>query len=208
MTLRNLLLPPLVLGLLWVAAVWWPAQMLLEREQRELDTQQTQQLSLVSEIDELNQQTDILERIDADRARIDTAVPPNENIDEFLAVIAEQATSAGVNVRVVSPMQILGSDSADPFRPVPGGISAVVFSTSADGSFPAVMTFVRELQELDRMVVVDTLALSAVEGADRVTVDLGFRVFTTGEGEVSSTGVELTESEAATPGREREQETS
>jgi len=203
MTIRNLLLPPFVLGLLWLAAIWWPAQMLLDNEQREIDAQQSQQLSLVSEVDRLNQRAALAESIQADRERIDAAIPGAAGIDDFLAVIAERGEANDVNIRAVSPLQIMGPDSADPLRPVPPDTSAVVLSLSADGNFVSAMTFLRDLRELDRLVVIDTLAMSAVEGGGRISLDVGLRIFTTGD-EVETVPPQLTE-ESATPERVREE---
>lgn len=181
MSFRNLLLPPILLGLLWFAGIWWPAQMIVSSEQEELESLQATQLSLVAEIDTLNQLGEVQDAIERDFAAFAEAVPAEPGVDAFIATIADEGAASGVDIRLVSPTEILGPDTADPNRATPAGVNAVAFSVAADGPFGSVMTFIRDLQELDRLVVVDTLALSGVEGTDRVTVDLALRIFTSGD---------------------------
>ena len=181
MRFAPLLGPPAALGLLWIGALWLPSQSAMEAAEVRLEQSQVDQLALVAEIDALNEIAEILPELQADLTAVAEAVPADPDIDAFLSAVASEAEASGVRVTLISPSQILDSASADASRPVPSGMNAIAFVLEAEGSFDAVMAFTSRLDELRRLVVVDRIGMSAIDGDEQViVVDMSLRIFSGG----------------------------
>jgi Tfp pilus assembly protein PilO len=160
--------------------VWWPFRSETASERDQLAQIQAEQLTLVATLDELNAATDLLGGFDADLERFAIAIPETLELPTFLRELDAQADAAGVQIDLVSPSEVLGGATRDSKRPVPPGMSSVSLSLTGQGPFESTMEFVNRLDDLPRLIVVDTLGLSAVDGnADQIIIDLELRVFTT-----------------------------
>lgn len=180
MRFRPLLLPPVALAALWAAAVWWPTQSAVATEQDRLAAAQSEQLALVASFDELSSAADRLDVFDADLERFELAIPPTLDMAALVRQIHAEAASSGLRIDLLSPTDVLGGATVDADRPVPAGMASVSMSLMGQAGFEEAIAFVDRLRALPRLVVVDVLGLSAVDGAtDQIILDLEFRVFTT-----------------------------
>ena len=180
MRLQALLGPPLLLGLIWAAAIWWPSQMAISSANEQLEQAESQQLLLVTDIDRLNQTSMQQSDLEADLAAIARSIPNDPHIDTFLGTLASIAEQNGVRVNLVSPTDILNGATSDPNRPVPTGMSAVAIALEAEGDFDDVMAFTSGLDDLSRLVVIDEIGMVALDGDTQlIIVDVSLRIFAT-----------------------------
>lgn len=178
MRLRALLGPPLLLALIWAAAIWWPSQMALSSANEQIDQSERQQLTLVADIDRLDQTSTQQSDLEADLADIARAIPSDPHIDTFLGTLASTAEQNGVRVNLVSPTDILNTATSDPNRPVPAGMSAIAIAIEAEGTFDDVMAFTSSLDQLSRLVVIDQVGMVALDGDTQlIIVDVSLRIF-------------------------------
>lgn len=183
MRLRALLGPPLVLALIWAAAIWWPAQRAISSATEELDQSESQQLSLITDIGRLDGTSEQQSDLEDDIAVIARSIPSDPMIDTFLNTLALSAEASGVRVNLVSPTEILDATTSDPNRPVPPGMSAIAIVMEAEGSFADVMTFLSSIDDLPRLIVIDQIGMVAVDGATQlIVIDLGLRIFADNQG--------------------------
>lgn len=191
MRLRALLGPPIILGLVWAGAIWWPSQRAISSANEEADQAQSEQLSLITDIDRLNQTSDLLPSLDRDIAAVARSIPSDAELEGFFATLALAAEQSGVRVNLVSPTEVLDAATTDANRPVPTGMTAVAISVEAEGDFNSVMAFATSLDDLPRMVVVDQVGMVAVEGGTQlVVIDMSLRVFSGGSTSAPSLAVE------------------
>lgn len=188
MTVKRTALPPLALVLLWFAAAWWPARAMVASEQARLDDLQSQQLAMVSTLNELATAEELTPRFEEDLERIDAAVPDQLRMSSLLRQFDAEADAAGIQIELFTPTEVLISSSLDRGRLVPAGMSAVALSLTGQGPFEATLDFVGRIQALPRLVVIDRLGLRTVDdGAGEIIIDIDFRIFTT-ESMAPSTG--------------------
>ncbi len=178
MRIRALLGPPLLLGLLWVGAIWWPSQMAISSADEQAERATSEQLALIADIERLDQSSTQQSDLEADLSAIARSIPSDPQVDAFLATLAAAAEQNGVRVNLVSPTGILDSATSDPNRPVPTGMSSVGIALEAEGSFEDVMRFTSSLDDLERLVVIDEIGMVALEGATQVIIiDVSLRIF-------------------------------
>lgn len=181
MRIRSLIGPPVVLTLLWLAAVYVPSQRSISSANDQLVQTQDDQLALVTEIDELNQSESQLPEVERDLEITALAIPDAPMVGAFVATIAAAAADSGVQVNLVSPTEVLDITTNDPNRTVPSGLTAVVIAIEAEGTFENTMAFAAGLEDLSRLIVVDQLAMVAVDGSDQLIIlDMTLRIFATG----------------------------
>lgn len=191
MRLRALLGPPIILSIIWAAAIWWPSQRAISSANEELDQAQSQQLALITDIDRLNRTSELIPALDQDIAAVARSIPADAELEGFFATLAQAADDSGVRVNLVSPTEVLDAATTDPNRPVPAGMTAVAISIEAEGDFVSVMSFATSLGELPRMVVVDQVGMIAVEGGTQlVVIDISLRVFSGGSTSAPSLPIE------------------
>lgn len=171
----------MILGLVWGAAIWWPSQSAISSANEQLEQTQGEQLSLVAEIDRLNDASGQVPDLEGDLAAIARSIPGDPEIDSFLTTLAAAAAQNGVLINLVSPSELLEAGTTDANRPVPVGMTAVSVVLEAQGDFAEVMAFTSQLDQLTRLLVVDHIGMVAVDGQTQVIViDLSLRIFAGG----------------------------
>lgn len=181
MRLKPLLLPPILLLAVWALAVWWPSTSAMSTADDRLAAALSEQQVLAAEIDTLSLVATQLPSIDASLADIATALPPEPEVEDFLALLSATATTSDVSVTLVTPNEILDGGSNDLDRTVPTGMTAVAMVIEAEGGFTEVMAFIGEMGELPRLVVIDQIGLASIDGdSNSIVVEMGLRIFSGG----------------------------
>lgn len=110
----------------------------------------------------------------ADLEALRVAVPDAPDLAQFLLDADTASTAAGVDFISISPTPPAASTTA-------GVPSEIALSISVEGGYFQVLDFLNRLSSMPRIVVVDTLGLTASgEGSDAVlTVAITARMFTT-----------------------------
>ena len=112
------------------------------------------------------------------QAKVETlrvAVPDDPNLAQFILDANDAATASGVDFLSISPTP--PAASADPALP-----SAVNLAINVDGGYFQVLDYMNRLDDMDRIVVVDTLGLSPTGeegGPVGLSVSVSARMFTT-----------------------------
>ncbi len=175
----SVLLPPLVLLIAWAALLWWPSRVTVANEEDRLADLQTEQMALVGEIDKLNEAEGRLDEFELDLVRFATAVPPTSDLGALLRVLHAEAEDVELELDLFAPIRVADSTTAAPGQGVPPNLSSVSLALSGIGTYEAALAFVGRLEAMDRLVVVDSLVLTAADGPNRIIIDVNLRVFTT-----------------------------
>ena len=113
--------------------------------------------------------------LQADLETLRTAVPDVPNLAQFILDANDAATASGVDFLSIAPTP--PAASADALLP-----PAVGLNISVNGGYFQVRDYLNRLNDLTRLVVVDTVALTPGEtatGAQSLAVSLTARMFTT-----------------------------
>ncbi len=175
----SVLLPPVVLLIAWAALLWWPSRVTVATEEDRLADLQTEQMALVGEIEELNVASGRLDEFELDLVRFATAVPSTSDLGAFLRVLHAEADEVELELDLFAPTRVSNSVTAAPGQAVPPNLSSVSLALSGTGTYEAALAFVGRLEALDRLVVVDSLVLTAGDGPNQIIIDVNMRVFTT-----------------------------
>jgi len=198
MNKRAIILPPVALVVLWFTAIWWPARSAVSNEEDRLAAIQTDQLALITEFDGLNAASDQLDSLNAEVAGLDVAIPSRAGVAAFVRQLDAESLATDFRIEVLAPTLVLGGTTLDPDRAVPAGMSSISFSLTGQGSFEAAMEFVDQVATLPRLVVIDELGLTSIEGeSGQVILDLDVRVFTTEQMTSTATNAILGSGEAS-----------
>jgi Tfp pilus assembly protein PilO len=179
---RTVLLPPLILTVVWVAVLWWPSRSTIDTEESRLTDLQTEQLALVTELNHLTAAEERVDEFERDLTRFAVAVPPTTELDDLLRSVDAEASTVGLQIELFAPTNVADSATAKTGEAVPPSMSSVSLALTGVGTFDASMAFVKRLESMDRLVVIDALSLSSADNdPNRIIVDLAFRVFTNAE---------------------------
>jgi type IV pilus assembly protein PilO len=139
--------------IVWYAAIYSPKNSDLSKAQDDLKTAQSQR-------DNLQTQLSNLRDLEANRAKqqaalqkLNAAVPTTPDLAGFILQANDIATQAGVDWLQVSPS--LPSASAG------GGPTTINLTMQLQGGFFQVYDYLNRLEDLQRIVVVDTVNLTA-----------------------------------------------
>ncbi|HVM40507.1 MAG TPA: type 4a pilus biogenesis protein PilO [Acidimicrobiia bacterium] len=141
--------------LVWFMFLYRPQGNEISDLQTELETAQAEEQSLAATLEQL-------EAIDADRPaleaelrRLTAAVPPRPELASFILAAHDMAAEAGIDFMSITP---------SPPGPIDGraDLAVIAMGISAEGPFFSVLDFLDRLEDLERVVVVDSLNLTRV----------------------------------------------
>lgn len=189
---RRLLLAGVGAGLavllLWWVTLWKPRQSSVSaaREQGRAAQQNADDLELrVRRLEDLKSGA-ATKQAQLESLRI--AVPDKPNLAQFILDANELASKAGIDVLTITPGPPAGGG---PVTAVAGGgvgaaaagtPAAVKISLTVNGGYFQVVDFLNELNDLPRIVVTDSLSVTAGNDPSRLAVSLTARIFTTPAG--------------------------
>ena len=164
-----------LLLLLWYFLLWSPQGKNIDdaRERKETAEQQAQELTV--RLDRLREQkrTEAATRGQIELLRV--AIPDQPNLAQFILDANDAATRSGIDFLSVSP-----TPPAAATTPVAGATSTpaeIRLALSITGGYFQVIDFVNRLNELPRLVVIDTLGVTASGEATQLSVQLAARMF-------------------------------
>ena len=162
----------LLITAVWYFALWSPKGKDLDAAKAELVTQEQRASELsarLARLKKLEANADVLER---DRALLATAIPTSDQLDAFLLQVNERSARAGVNLLSISPQQPGGGGTpgAGAAGPTPVGLQMQV-----TGDYFAILRFLEQLRDGERLVTVENFSLSGA-GA-QMSAAIGGRMF-------------------------------
>jgi Tfp pilus assembly protein PilO len=193
---RRLLIPigiGVAVVILWFVALYGPQSSALSKARKRANDAAQQTATLRDQLNRLQQaqQSQPLKQSQLETLRV--AIPDTPNLAQFILDANDAASRAGIDFLSITPTPP-SSSSQGATTPTPaggGGGAAPVpirVAMTASGGYFQVLDFVNRLNSLPRIVVVDSLQMSAAGSAAALTVSLAERIFTTSPGPVSGGG--------------------
>ena len=174
----------LVILLLWYFVLWAPRSKAINAAKARQRSAQSQIFDLQAQINRLKaqQQQEPIQRAQLERLR--TAIPDDPGLAQFILDVNDAATKAGIDFVSVAPA-LPAAGTAGPGTPAPSGGAAaapsqlpaqVTVNLQITGGYFQVLDFVNRLTGLPRLVVIDTVNISA-DAQAKLTVGLTSRMF-------------------------------
>ena len=171
----------LAIVLVWYFVLYAPlgddldsAQAQKTEEQKKTDSLQADLARLQSQQKNGTQQQALLRKLDA-------AVPEQPDLAEFIIQANEIADQSGISFLSIAPT---------PPAAGTGGASVIALTISIQGSFFQLQDYLRLLEKLERLVIVDSLTISASGGSSSGT-GTSADASTSSSGEGTTLGVTL-----------------
>jgi Tfp pilus assembly protein PilO len=153
-----------VVLLLWFFMLWSPrssdlsdAQDRVQQAQDEADRLELRVRRLLTLQDQATELRSELEDLRA-------AVPDDPNLAAFILEADDAASQSGIDFVSITPNEPVAAEA-------PGGPAVVNLSISAIGGYFQTLDFLNRLADLDRLVVIDSLSISAAVQAGTVELN-------------------------------------
>ena len=172
---------------LWFLLLWGPQGGKLQDAEDRQEAADAANSALELRLARLEASQEKATELMADRDDLRRAVPDEPELAQFILDANDIATNAGVTFLSISP----GEPSPNPT----GGPPVVTLNVSVRGTYESVIEYLRLLEELPRVVVVDSLSLVPAEGTE-LAVSITARMFATSAPNITTTTTTTT----ATPG--------
>jgi Tfp pilus assembly protein PilO len=163
----------LVIVLLWYFLLYAPLGDDLSSAQEQTSAEQKKTDSLQADLARLQSQAKSASQQQAKLRQLDAAVPKNPDLAEFIIQANDIAESSGISFLSIAPTPPAAGE----------GASVINLTISISGSFFQLQEYLRSLEQLERLVIVDGISISAGGGGSGST-----GTGTTGTADTSSTG--------------------
>ena len=174
----------LLLLAVWFLFLWGPQGNKLSDAKKRTTTAEAQNSQLQLRLARLQAAQKGAPELMATGEALRRAIPATPDLAQFILDANDAATAAGVDFLSISP--------APPVPPPGAGPAEVHLQIAVTGSYAEVIDYLDRLDDLPRLVVVDTLGLTpgATEGgaADDLSVAITARMFTTAVPATTTTG--------------------
>ncbi len=202
---RRLLIPlgaGVVVLLLWYVALWGPQSSALSKANKRKSEAQAQTGTLQDQLKRLqdarNQQP--LKQSQLETLRV--AIPDDPNLAQFILDANDAASRSGIDFLSITPTQPSAQSGGSTGTTVAGGANTtpvpIRIGMNITGGYFQVLDFINRLNALPRIVVVDSLTMSAAV-TSQLSVTLQERIFTTSTQQVSGGGA-ASSTTTTTPG--------
>ena len=164
--------------LLWYFVAWNPQQSKLHKAQKRKEAAEQQADELTQAINRLRaaQRNEPLQRAQLELLR--TAIPDDPNLGQFILDVNDRAAAAGIDFVSISPTlpttapTTTPASAASPTAPP----AQITVSLQITGGYFQVIDFINRLADLPRILVLDTLNISAGDNV-RLSVGISSRMF-------------------------------
>jgi Tfp pilus assembly protein PilO len=146
----------IVLVLLWYFLFFAPTSSDLNDTRDEVATAERQQQELENSIRRLKELSANQTQQEADLRTLRAAIPPTPDLGEFILQANEIASASGIEWLSISPSPPVASTGASN--------STIAVSIQINGGFFQVLDYLNRLEDLDRLVIVDSTSLTGGEG--------------------------------------------
>jgi Tfp pilus assembly protein PilO len=166
----------LLISAVWYFALWSPKGEDLDKAKADLAVQEQRASELsarLAHLKKLEANAAVLER---DRALLATAIPTADQLDNFILQVNERATRAGVDFQSISPQQP-AVGAAEPGTVVAGAPTPVGLQMQVTGDYFAILRFLEQLRDGERLVTVENFSLSKVGDGNQMSAAVGGRMF-------------------------------
>lgn len=164
----------LLITAVWFFALWSPQGKDLDQakaDQAAAEQRASELQARLTRLQKLEANADVLER---DRALLATAIPTADELDNFLLQVNERAARAGVDFVSIAPQQPGGGAAA------PGAVAGptpVGLQIQVTGDYFALLRFMEQLRDGERLVTVENFSLSKGGEGNEMSASIGGRMF-------------------------------
>lgn len=165
----------LLISAVWYFALWSPKGEDLDKAKADLAAQEQRASELearLARLKKLEANADVLER---DRALLATAIPTADQLDTFLLQVNERAARAGVDFTSIAPQQPAAATGAP--GTAAGGPTPVGLQIQVTGDYFAILRFLEQLRDGERLVTVENFSLSKGGEGNQMSASIGGRMF-------------------------------
>ena len=165
----------LLIAGIWFFALWSPQGDNLDeaKADRAASEQRASELTArLTRLKTLEANADVLER---DRALLASAIPTADQLDTFLLQVNDRAANAGVDFVSIAPQQP-GAAGAAPGAAV-AGPTPVGLQIQVTGDYFAILRFLEQLRDGERLVTVENFSLSKGGEGNQMSASIGGRMF-------------------------------
>jgi Tfp pilus assembly protein PilO len=164
-----------------VVALWWvflfaPKGNDLNDARDQLDDAQSQGQTLTAQRNQLRDLQQRSPEIEADLGRLSAAIPDSPNQADFISGLNDIADESGITWQSVT-MQ-------EPTEATPGEPPTIAVQISIEGGFFQTLDYLNRLEDLERVVVVDSVTINSAEAAGATDPDTGLT--TSGSGDLAT----------------------
>ena len=165
----------LLITAVWYFALWSPQGKDLDQakaDEAAAEQRASELQARLARLKKLEANADVLER---DRALLATAIPTADQLDTFLLQVNERAARAGVEFTSIAPQQPAGAAAAP--GAAPGGPTPVGLQMQVSGDYFAILRFLEQLRDGERLVTVENFSLSKGGEGNQMSASIGGRMF-------------------------------
>lgn len=211
---RRLLIPlgiGLVLVLFWFLALWSPQSKAISDARKRKEDALQQTATLRDQLTRLQQSTRDQPLKQSQLETLRVAIPDQPNLAEFILDANDAASRAGIDFLSITPTPPSATGTGTTATTVAGGAATsggasatpvpIRIAMTVSGGYFQVLDFMNRLNRLPRIVVIDSVNMSAGgQGSAQLQVSLQERIFTTSSQPVggSATGGGATPGSATT----------
>jgi Tfp pilus assembly protein PilO len=166
----------LLITAVWYFALWSPKGDDLDKakaQQAAAEQHESELSARLSHLKKLEANASVLE---ADRAKFAAAIPTADELDNFLLQVNQRASAAGVNFTSISPQQP-AAGAAAPGATAAGGPTPVALQMQVTGDYFAILRFLEQLRDGQRLVTVENFSLSKGGEGNQMSASIGGRMF-------------------------------
>ena len=166
----------LLITAVWYFALWSPQGKDLDQakaDQAAAEQRASELSARLTRLKKLEANADVLER---DRALLATAIPTADQLDAFLLQVNERASKAGVDFVSIAPQQPGGAGAA-PGAAAVAGPTPVGLQIQVTGDYFALLRFMEQLRDGERLVTVENFSLSKGGEGNEMSASIGGRMF-------------------------------
>jgi Tfp pilus assembly protein PilO len=172
----------LLITAVWFFALWSPQGKDIDQakaDQAAAEQRASELTARLARLKKLEANADVLER---DRALLATAIPTADELDNFLLQVNERASRAGVDFVSIAPQQPGGGGDAPSAvaSPAPGAVAGptpVGLQIQVTGDYFALLRFMEQLRDGERLVTVENFSLSKGGEGNEMSASIGGRMF-------------------------------
>ncbi|MGZ4689343.1 MAG: type 4a pilus biogenesis protein PilO [Acidimicrobiia bacterium] len=146
----------LVLILLWYFVLFAPTSSDLKDTRSQVASTQSQNQELQNTIRQLKELSQNATQQAATLRTLRAAIPPSPDLGEFILQANDIAAAAGIDFLSIAPNP--------PVASVGGSNSTIALTIQIDGGFSSVLDYLNRLEDLERLVLVDTINITSNSG--------------------------------------------
>lgn len=140
----------LVVLLIWLVAVFVPEGHKLAAVNANVQTAQSQQVTLQNRLTRLKAYSKQSAEFEALSQRLTAAVPATTDVYDYITAISDAASGTGMKITNVDPNPAVSS----------GGLAIVPVTVSAAGNYDQTLAFIKALYALPRLTVITGVSIT------------------------------------------------